>query len=302
MNTKFILLAAAAFALASCSNDGSVGDWNGEIRLTGLLNVQQTGTRAASDIQGAAFDEGERIDVYLSENTTGTPSTTYAQPLVYTTEADGAMNVPAASQPYYPTSGNKVNIYAVYPSGAGDTFAVATDQSTEESYKASDLMYAKASSGRTHNAVPLNFSHLLSKVTVELVSGVGEPDITGAIVELLNVLPEASFTANSDSCAVGAASGTATDITVMTTSADTLKGSAIVIPQTLSETRFIKVTLVQGGELFGSINNAAAGPTLKAGNEYIYTITVNLTGLVLKADISPWTSDGNANGGTATMD
>lgn len=298
MKTKYFLFAAAAAVLAACSNDES-DNWNGEIRLSSSLTVQQTNTRAATGIQGDAFDAGEQIDVYIAEDTTGTATTTYAQPLAYTTGASGVMN--PSVQPYYPTSGRGVDIYALYPSGTGSSFTVKADQSDSTDYKASDLMYASRKSvARTKDNVKLTFSHLLSKVTVKLVPGNGTPDLTGAKVELLGVLPTVGLTTSIDGCSLGALSGPAVDVTVMTTTADSKEGSAVVVPQNLAQT-FIKVTLATGGELYGELNDVQAGPTLVAGNEYIYTITVNLTNLNVSSEIIKWNAEGNAAEGTANM-
>lgn len=299
MKTKFILLAAAALAFAACGRD-EMDSWSGEIRLSSSLDVQQTGTRAATDIQGDAFDAGESIDVYISENTDGAVSTTYPQPLEYTTGAGGVMN--PSEQPYYPTSGNGVNIYALYPSGTGESFTVEADQSADEAYKSSDLMYASINGvARTKEAVKLTFAHLLSKVTVKLAAGSGAPDLAGAKVELIGVMPTVALTAGNEGCSLGELSGPAADITVMTTTADSLEGSAVTPPQNLAKT-FVKVTLADGGELFGGINGSQAGPTLESGNEYIYTITVNLTGLNITSEIIKWDSEGNAADGTAKME
>lgn len=304
MKTEFILFAAAALTLAACSNDG-MDNWNGEIRLSSSLSVQDAATRAATGIQGDAFDAGESIDVNIQEATVegqDASTVTAYSPLSYMTGEGGIMEVASGTQPYYPTSGNGVDIYAVYPAGTGETFAIAADQSADEAYKASDLMYASRSGvARTKEAVKLTFSHLLSKVTVKLVAGAGSPDLSGAKVLLTGVMPEASFSADYEGYTLGAASGTPAEVTVAVTTAESLEGSAVIIPQTLAQ-KFIKVSLKNGGELSGSLDGATTGPTLVAGNEYVYTITVNLTGLNISSEITPWNSGGNAANGTAEMD
>lgn len=303
---KYLFFAAAALALAACSNDSETENWNGEIRLRSGLDVQQT-TRAATDIQGAQFDNGESVDVYINENTDGTPTTSYLQPLTYTTDGNGGMT--PQTQPYYPTSGNGVNIYAIYPSGtkAGELFTVQADQSADANYKKSDLMYGKPAQNpvsRTSSPVNINFSHRLSKVTVVLESGNGNPDLNEAVVTLKDVKLSATFTATAESGSVSEATGDATDIKVMTAANNALSGSAVVVPQTLG-TSFIEVKLKNGGVLTSSnlkdeSDNPISDVVLTSGKEYKYTITVNVTSLEVTSSISNW-SNGGENTGEATM-
>lgn len=316
---RLLFLAAAAMTLAACNSEMD-DDPNVEIRLRSGLDVQQTDTRAAAGIQSKQFDNGEKIDVYITENTTGTASTTYDQPLVYsTTDNAGAMST--TTQPYFPTSGNGVNIYAVYPSGTSvadnNTFTIKEDQSTkivddqssDANYKASDLMYGapadNATVTRTKNAVTIKFKHLLSKVTVTLVPGNGSPNLTGAVVKLKDVKPSTTLTASISGGSVSDASGDTKDITVMKATADALSGSAVIVPQTLS-TSFIEVTLADGGVLTstglsGSGNTALNEVKLETGKAYTYKITVNLTGLNVTSSISDWDSTSGEVNGSAEM-
>ena len=174
MKKNMIFAAIAALALTACSNDDEIkvgGD--NAILLTSSLNVAET--RAATDIQTSAFDAGGTVDVYITENNGGNNPTTYPQPIEYSTAAGGALTV--GTQYYYPTSGNGVNIYALYPATAatGELFTIKEDQSTDANYKASDLMYGKPATNNpvspSANAVDIQFSHLLSKVTINLIAG-----------------------------------------------------------------------------------------------------------------------------------
>lgn len=301
---KCLFIAAATITFAACSSDEDGMNETYPIRLSSSLTVE--GSRAGTDVQISQFRSGESVDVFISEDVRAgeTASTTYAQPMVYTTEANGALTT--ATQPYFPTSGNGVNIHAFYPSGAVPAFdgtavdfTVATNQSTDAGYMASDLMHGEPATNpvaRTSGAVELTFGHLLSKVTVTLKAGAGSPSLDGAKVELLSVLPTVRFTPSTQ--ALGTAGGTATDITVMTTTATTLSGSAIIIPQTLKQ-QFVRVTLGDGDVLLGESDNGTA-PVLTSGNEYKYDITVNLTSLSISGTIEAW-NDGGSDSGTATM-
>ena len=78
----------------------------------------------------------------------------------------------------------------------------------------------------------------------------------------------------------------------MTASGTALSGSAVVVPQTLA-TSFIEVTLANGGvltskDLKDSDGNTISNVELTGGNEYTYTITVNLTELKVTSTIAEW--------------
>lgn len=297
MKKNMILAAIAALALTACSNDDEIkvgGD--NAILLTSSLDVAET--RAATDIQTSAFDADETVDVYITENNGGNNPTTYPQPIEYTTGAGGALTV--GTQYYYPTSGNGVNIYALYPATAatGELFTIADDQSTDANYKASDLMYGKPASNPVSpsaNAVNIKFTHLLSKVTINLIEGANVTSLNGAKVELLGVKPSTTLTADINGYSITAASGNATPITVMTATETVTSGSAIIVPQTLPE-MFLQVTL-DGATLTGKLDSGA--PELTAGNEYTYDITVNVRGgaLEIEGSITPW-DDGGTDSGT----
>lgn len=304
---RHLILAAAAMTLAACNSE--MDDLNVEIRLRSGLDVQQTDTRAATGIQSKEFDEGAAIDVYISEDTDDTPTTTYAQPLTYTIDSD--KKTMKGTQQYYPTSGNGVNIYAIYPSGTSvaenNTFTIKEDQSVDDNYKASDLMYGapanNATVARTKSAVNIGFKHLLSKVTVKLESGKGAPDLNGAVVTLKSVKPSTTLTASITEGKVSEASGDPKNIKVMkaetTTTTDTPEGSAVIVPQTLG-LGFIEVELATGGVLTStgltSGNTSLESVVLEAGKAYTYTITVNLTGLDVTASIEDWNSGDTVTG------
>ena len=294
-----IFAAIAALALTACSNDDDIkvgGD--NAILLTSSLDVAET--RAATNIQTSAFDAGETVDVYITENEPGTNETHYNQPILATTKTGGALDLQDGPY-YYPTSGNGVNIYALYPATAetGKLFTIAEDQSTDANYKASDLMYGKPATNNpvspSANAVDIQFSHLLSKVTINLIAGENVTSLDGAKVELLGVKPSTTLTASKDGCSIAPASGDATPITVMTATETVTSGSAIIVPQTLPE-MFLQVTL-DGATLTGKLDSGA--PVLTAGNAYTYNITVNMRGgaLEIEGSITPW-DDGGTNNGT----
>ena len=310
MKKLFFFAAAASVMLAACSSDNEEATV-AEKSAIRLSTQSLTGmTRAAQNLQLTQFDESENVSIFLVENVGGTqtPSgtnvTSYTNPLAYTTGASGALT-PAADQ-FWPQDGNGLFIFGVYPASAvtpstaynatGISFSVAANQSTDANYKASDLMTGTAANPviRTTAAVPMTFTHLLTKVDVNLTAGDGFTDtqMADAVVSILGTKPTTTFNVQDD--IVGAASGDATTITAGTGAAN----SAIIVPQTIvAGASFIKVT-VGGGDY---IYKMGADTDFDSKKCYTFNITVNKTGLVLTVTtITDWVN-GGATAGDATL-
>lgn len=309
---KYLIFATAALALAACSSEEvKEQEWNGEIRLSSVSVVQAT--RASSDIQSTVFDSGEKVDIFINENTTGTASTTYTQPLVYTTGTGGSLTAPSAQ--YYPTSGNGVNIFAVYPSGAATSvdgtavaFSVKTDQNSDANYKASDLMTGAPASnpvGRTATTVPLVFKHCLSKINLNIYAGEGisMDALSTAKVSITNATPNATFNVKTGAVtAVSYVGNTAPVIdlgTIDPGNNQLLMASAIIVPQTIAaNTRFITISIGTNPStnLYYTLP-AAASTTFEASKVYTFNITARMTGLnITGSTITDWTDGGTFTG------
>lgn len=306
MKTRlFLILATAALVLAGCNKDENESDnWNGEIRLASGVTVLQS--RAVNaDVPDKQIAGDELIGVYVNGVDGETAFTPYVN---ISAKADGNGLFSAYSTTmYYPQSGNDVKITAYHPhdSGTDDEydFTVAADQSVATAYYAADLLYsAEATYQRSKTACSLTFAHKLAKVVCVLSAGDGTPDLTGATVEIIT--PERAVKFNRKTG----------DITTAGTSAnsDNVKlgqHGAIVAPGTFTKsTKFLKVTLATGGELYYTLpadndpnTDGDQDLELAGGNVYTFNITVKLTGLTVKSTITPWTPI-TAVEGNATME
>lgn len=297
-NLMMLALAATTLMTACSKDENEIDNWNGEIRLSSGVTVQQTRAGSVPDTQIAS---GQQVGVFIND---AVAKTVVSANLKYDTDGSGGLTLnanPAQETPYYPATGNAVNIIAYHPYNAtavitgGNTFefTVEDNQSSDPNYCKSDLLYSKKadSYGRQSTAHSLTFVHKLSKLTYELVSGDGKPDVSGATVQWLNVKKTASFKAEDGT--VGAASGNTATITPHAT-----YGGAIIVPQTVnSGTQLLKVTLKDGGTLYYTPTSNQA---FVSGSVYKYVITVNLTGLSVESIVTPWTTVGNRTG-DATM-
>ena len=308
MKKLFFLAAAASVMLAACSSDNEEATV-AEKSAIRLSTQSLTGmTRAGQSVQLTQFAANENVGIFLAEDNAGSPVTSgtnvtpYAQPLTYV--ADGAGNL--ANTQYWPQDGNGLHIFGVYPLAAataaaaynatGVTFTVAANQTSDANYKASDLMTGKPTANnpvaRQSTAVDMTFTHLLTKVDVNLTAGAGFDDVNSAEVSILGTKPTTTF--NVQNTTLGAASGTATDIVAGTGTTN----SVIIVPQAIAaNTSFIKVT-VGGGDY---IYKLPAATTFAAQTKYVFNITVNKTGLVLTTtQITAW-ADGVEADGSATL-
>ena len=314
---KYFVFAATVIALAACSSEEeNVQSWNGVIRLSAVNVVQ---TRAAQGIQSTAFDEGEKIDVFINEDGESS-SGGYEQPVVYKSGTGGVLTTDETQ--YYPQS-NGVNIFAVYPSGVAGTnvnatnvaFAVESDQSEEDAYKASDLMVGAPANNpvsKTSGTVQLTFKHCLSKININISAGDGiDPvDLQGATVTILNTTVGGTFNVKTGAVTANGAQAAATPITAGTLEVREDTGvqgiSAIIVPQTVSAGRQF-ISIRYGGdqqtpatELFYTLPQAA-DVDFAAGYSYTFNITAKKSGLTLDGStITDWTDNPNVFSGEAT--
>lgn len=197
MKKILFLSAMAALVMSSCSKSED------EI-LVSSNQMQFMAEYPTTRATATTFESGDAMGVFVSQynGEVAAPlqiSGNYANNVCSTFDGTRWINSPAI----YWAEG-KFDVYAYYPYDKPASvdeykFSVALDQSTAETaealsgYEASDFLWAKATGISKMDAVPLTFSHKMSKVVINLVKGEDyEGDIpTEAVVRIHNTVPAA---------------------------------------------------------------------------------------------------------------
>ena len=315
IKTNRFWLAAATLLLASCTVDELVAlDGRTPVRLTvAQLSVEPT-TRAGSAIQGTQLDEGESFYAYFPENVSVSDATSDCHTTFTVTDAAG--NTTPATQPYFNPGQTTATVHAYYPSTITNTtynghakinssdaeetqfFKVATDQSTEEGYKASDLMYATAELTKTGSTVTGNlvFQHRMAKITANVTAGTGIAAIKRvsitcgclaiAVTDPLTCTLSPYYRSEIADDPLGLYS--IKPITMFNGSAATVNTSALIPPQTIYGS-FLKIVTDQG-----EVTYALEPKALASGKTYTLNITVNPAVIGTTVPITGWTDTDEA--------
>lgn len=198
---------------------------------------------------------------------------------------------------YWKDEATKADFYVYYPYSVlsslnAQSFTVKEDQSTLDNYKASELLWGKASGiAPTETAVSITTNHVLSTAVVKLAAGNGFTTESLAAAKVSVKLNNLKVGVTFD-LTTGTATATG-DAKSVVPYKDTDAYRAIVVPQVLTENNLITVN-VDGRDY-----NLKKAFTFEAGKRYTFTITVSKTSEGINVNISSWTDDGKDNGGTA---
>ena len=224
----------------------------------------------------------------------------------------------AANKIYLPLDGSNVDVYAYYPydenaSASGKDITLETNQ-TFEGQKGYDILKASSLTATSpinidYPSTKLLFQHCLTKVLIVVKVGTGysSVDLTNqTAVKLSNQPTSATFYPLTQAVTINTLSADFTDIVPLELSEgdpDYSKKSdglyiyrALLLPNqngnpATATGREIVFTI--GAKTPGAattIYRYVITKTLVAGQETIYTLTLNATGVSVTAAISPWTT------------
>ena len=281
-----LMLGVVMLLPASCIEDSMDKSATGEgmvpINLTISPKVVSTRT-ATTDIQSAQLASGQTFYAYFTSADVAPRSSTFT--------ADGAGGTTPASQPYFKLSETSTGVRAYYPSSvteATTSFTVEANQSGDDAYRASDLMFASANITKVFPASTgaLTFAHKMAKIKVTTTTRVSSIKT----IKLKGILPTMPFNASDGT--LGTASGSATDITMYSHSGQTanINCVALIPPQSkAADATLIEVTsaLHSSTPLTYKLPNAI---TFQSGLQYIFNVDLHEEQLVVTCTVSPWSS------------
>lgn len=283
MKTNPILVAAAALTLLAACRPDDLAMESMEapvpVRLA-YTTVSVTETRAAQNLNEDVLAGGETVHVRIGPAyaTVSSIWTNYS----FTASADGTLTT-TGTPPYYPAGSQNIDIVAFSPDlstllYSGVNFAVSPDQTSDASYKASDLMFASVKNqGKQAVPVILPFTHKTAKLCVNVTAGDGVTSIRG--VRINQVKTAASFDVLTGR--MGDAAGPSTHIDMSN------NGAACFPPQTITGDLLSVAT-----DLGVATYSVPDGKTFEAGKVYTMNIPLNRRAIGVTTEITGWTGEG----------
>ena len=224
---------AAILTTAACSTDISPVDDPGEVKIMLTANVGSTTRTTTTNLNVSHIAQGkDNVGVFIQkEGATSADGLLYN--IAYSSDGSGGLTA-STSSIYFPMDGSRVNIYACAPHISTSSpdenviFNIATNQSSDADYIASDLMIglpAKNPVAKTTSAIPLTFGHKMAKIIVDF-TGLSE-DLTGLTLTTSDLFTSANVNIKNNTITTDE---TATKQPITIASIDAQKTATCVIP------------------------------------------------------------------------
>lgn len=290
---SLVLTSLGAVSLTSCGEKQDVptpDSHSYEIKI---------GADVASRATDTGFDSGDCIGLYVVNHTGGNPgalvnSGNHVDNMRFTYTGTWSPDKPI----YWLDNTTPADFYLYFPYSAAvnsvtaHPFAVATNQSTETNYKASDFMLGKkAGVAPAETAIVVPVSHLMSRMEIAVKPGNG---FTAASLAAASIAVKVNGVRCNSTINLATAEVTPTgNATSVTPFHDGNLYKALIVPQTVEEGNLITVTA--DGRDF-NLNKAF---TFVGGKSHAFTVTLSKTSNGVNVTINPWGDDGTDYGGTA---
>lgn len=332
MKRYILIVAAVALATVSCSRNYDVNP-SGEGTAIGFGTWAENLTRARA-AGASTFGSGDSFKVEGFKTLAGSPSTVFDDVTVSTT--DGT-NWTYENTRFWDKTATSYTFFAVSSPDTELTFAAdgkIAATAVTFSGENNDILLADqvdvAPANFSNTPVALTFKHIgslvdlkvkksaalnsasatvaITGVTLEKIDGAGKVAVTGYTTNV----PSVAWTELDGNTTYGITSG-AVDCTLPTnvgTTGDNLINTLVVIPQTLDDTKILKIsyTITDAAGNVNTYNDVEVklnqfdedddtenGPSdfissWEAGKHYIYTLTIDANTINFSGTITDWTT------------
>ena len=299
------LLSGCILSLAGCSTEEGEHQINQggteKILLTSSIGMTRT---LNQNIQASQLANGNTVGVYVTD----AEAEVISDNTKITADGDGGFVY--SRDLYWPVEGRAyIYTYGPYQEGWNGNlnedveFTVERDQSTDNGYLKSDLVFGLPVAGnpleQTSASVPLAFTHKLAKLNITVVNET-ETSLADATV-ILKDMP-VTVTMNTKTGELGKTSGSDTiRVATFAGSEPAYKCCAIVVPQKLIYgSQIVKVRLKDGKTMAATTRTDME---LQSGKTYNFNITVTVGGADLSVTVSSITNwDSNTSDLNADID
>lgn len=301
MIKKYIIgMCVSAGLLCGCAEDKEIGRGHedGEIVLNAVFDGE-------SRVSAQAFDKNDQLGVFVTEYDGDTEtllksSGNYVDNHLFTATSSAL----STEEPLFYPQVNNVDIYGYYPYQSVVTsvdkypFAVVTDQSKTEAFKASDFVWAKRENVAANNSVVnLSFRHRLAKIAVNIEAGTEIANLDGLTVTVCGMVGESTIDLSTGQVTPLSTATTTRlqplEVTENASGATKRSFEAIVVPQVVAEGAVLVEAELNGKKY--SYRVGEGGQIFGSGKQQNYDLIVNAfqRGLLLKsASVTNWVSNG----------
>ncbi len=252
------------------------------------INISTSITRATD----TSFENGDKVGIYVVNQPDALKSSgNHADNIGFTYSGSWS----AATTIYWKDETTKADFYCYYPYASSISnveaypFAVKADQSSVVNYKSSDFLWGKTTGVTpTKNVVGITVKHAMSNVIVKLIAGNGytAEDMVSATVAICGLKTNSTI-----NLATGAITATG-DVAEITPMVESDYRRALVVPQSVSDTDLIKVTI---GDKVYTLNQSVE---FKSGKQHTCTLTIERTSQGINIGINGWETEDDDFGGT----
>lgn len=273
--------------LAGCSNDENLPTTDERVALQVNSGIQ---TRAFDD----QWEEKDEIGIFMLNNKQNTIADGYGNVPYKVAGAGkgGKAFTPVSTVIYFPVNDDRRDFTAYYPYSA-DKMAngvYSIDLTKQDPQKAIDFMVAEKVTGknRTNPDVSFQFAHKLAKIVMEIEAGDGlmSNDLQGVKVTLTDQPTTGTFNVLTDKD-VTVSTGDKQEINLLVNT-DGTEAEGIVFPSgDYNGMEFVFATQNMGNYKW-PLSQSTKATNFEAGKKYLYSITVNRTGLQVTSSITNW--------------